>query len=165
MKRFSFKQKIAAAGAATAIVVGAGVAYASWTADGIGVGSAKAGTSAAITITSAAPTSSLYPTTSSDVSAVLNNSNSYKVHVSSISLDTSKGTLGFAVDTTQGNKDGACNVGSLSFTTQSAGWDVAASGTTPVDLASAISMDNTANDHCQGDFFTVYLKGAALSAS
>jgi hypothetical protein len=164
MKKFSLKQKIAAAGAATAIAVGAGVAYASWTADGTGTGSAKAGTSAANTITSAAPTSSLYPTTSSDVSAVLNNSNSYKVHVSSISLDTTKGTGGFDVDTTQGAKDTGCNLSSLSFTTQSAGWDVAKSGTTPVDLTNAISMDNTANDKCQGDFFVVHLSGAAQSA-
>jgi hypothetical protein len=130
------------------------VAIAAWTTGGSGSGQAQAGSAASMTISAGTPSSSLYPNASADVAATINNPNSYKVHVSSISLGA------VTVDTGHSG----CNVTSVSVTSpQTTGWDVAANGSLNVDLANAISMDNTANDSCQGATFTVALTATGAS--
>ena len=140
-----------------------GVAIAAWTTGGSGSGQASAGTAASMTISAGAPSTNLYPTASADVAAVVSNPNPYKVHVSSVSLG--------AVTVDAGHS--ACNTGaSVSVTsTQNnggLGWDVpaksgAVNGSLNLDLANAISMDNVANDSCQGATFTVALTATGAS--
>jgi hypothetical protein len=139
-----------------------GVAIAAWTTGGSGSGQASAGSAASMTISAGTPSTSLYPTASADVAAVVSNPNPYKVHVSSISL----GAI-----TVDGGHSG-CNAGSVSTTSpqdnSGSGWDVPAksggvNGSLNVDLANAISMSNAANDSCQGATFTVALTATGAS--
>ena len=149
------KKKRITAGVIIVIAASAvAVAIAAWTTGGSGSGQAQAGSAASMTISAGTPSSSLYPNASADVAATINNPNSYKVHVSSISLGA------VTVDTGHSG----CNVTSVSVTSpQTTGWDVAANGSLNVDLANAISMDNTANDSCQGATFTVALTATGAS--
>lgn len=132
-----------------------GVALAAWSTGGSGSGQAQAGSAASLTISAGTPSSSLYPMGSADVAAAIGNTNPYKVHVSSIALGS------VSVD---GGHSG-CNTSSVTVTSpQTAGWDVPAAGNVNVDMANAISMDNTANDSCQGATFTVALTATGASA-
>jgi hypothetical protein len=138
------------------------VAVAAWTTGGSGSGQAQAGTATSMTISAGTPSSSLYPTASADVAATVSNPNPYKVHVSSIALG--------AVSVDAGHS--SCNTSSVSVTSpqtnSGSGWDVPAksggvNGSLNVDLTNAISMDNTANDSCQGAVFTVALTATGAS--
>jgi hypothetical protein len=153
--------------AGTTLVVAAsviGVAIAAWTSGGSGSGQAAAGSAASISISAGTPSTLLYPSGSADVAATIGNPNTYKVHVSSISLG--------AVTVDSGHS--GCNAGSSvsvasAQTNSGNGWDVPAKsggtdGSLNVDLASAISMSNAANDACQGATFTVALTATGASA-
>ena len=146
--------------AATAI----GVAVAAWTTGGSGSGQAQAGSATSMTISAGTPGSRLYPTASADVAATVSNPNPYKVHVSSIALG--------AVSVDAGHS--GCNLGSVTVTSpqdnSGSGWDVpaksgAVNGSLNVDLTSAISMSNAANDSCQGATFTVALTATGASTT
>jgi hypothetical protein len=156
--RFAKKRK-KLTGVVALVVAGSavGVAIAAWTTGGSGSGQAQAGSAAAMTISAGTPSSNLYPTGSADVAASISNPNSYKVHVSSISLGSISVDAGHS----------GCNTASVSVTSpqnnSGAGWDVAASGSTNVDMANAISMSNAANDSCQGATFTVALTATGAS--
>ena len=161
--RLARRKKKLALGAVV-VVAGAaiGIAIAAWTTGGSGSGQAQAGSAASMTISAGTPTSSLYPTASADVAATISNPNPYKVHVSSIALG--------AVTVDAGHS--GCNTSSVSVTSPQTngvtGWDVPAksggvNGSLNVDLTNAISMDNTANDSCQGATFTVALTATGAS--
>jgi hypothetical protein len=156
------KKRILLVGIAILALSAIGVAIAAWTTGGSGSGQASAGTAASMTISAGTPSSSLYPTASADVAAVISNPNPYKVHVSSIAL----GAI-----TVDGGHSG-CNTASVSVTSpqdnSGSGWDVpaksgAVNGTLNVDMANAISMSNAANDSCQGATFTVALTATGAS--
>jgi hypothetical protein len=164
MWRFTFAGKKRMVLVLTLLIGGSaiGVAIAAWTTGGSGSGQASAGTAASMTISAGTPSSSLYPTASAAIAAVVSNPNPYKVHVSSISLG--------AVTVDAGHS--SCNTGSVSVTSPQdnggSGWDVAAksgsvNGSLNVDLANAISMSNAANDSCQGATFTVALTATGAS--
>jgi hypothetical protein len=157
MRVFRFgskKKRVVLVAALTVAATAIGVAIAAWTTGGSGSGQAQAGSAQSLTISAGAPSSSLYPSGSADVAATINNPNSYPVHVSSLALG--------AVTVDAGH--GACNVSSVHVVSpQNAGWDVAANGSQGVDLANAITMDNTANDSCQGATFTVALTATGAS--
>lgn len=111
-----------------------------------------------VTISQLATTSSLYPTGTpgGDVALRLTNPTTPAFKFSRLMLDTTRGTLGFAVDAAHA----ACTVSSLSFTTQTnggIGWTVPAKGTLDVHLANAITLATSAPNACQGATFTVYL--------
>lgn len=147
-----------------AVLVVSAVAYAAWTSNGSGTGTATAGTASGVTLSNGTAGTLLVPNGSADVATVVANPNAYNVQVSSIALDTSQGTNGFSVDAGHS----ACNLSSLSFTTQTnggSGWTVNANGNLNVDLTGAISMSNAADDSCQGAAFTVYLTATAASTS
>ena len=152
-----------AVSAAAGLMIAGTVAYAAWTVNGSGTGSALATSAVNLTLAPGAPSGALFPTGSADVATSVANSNPFPVHVSSIALDTGQGSSGFDVD---GGHSG-CNLGSLSFTTAtngSSGWDIPAGSSVDVDAASAIAMSGAANDSCQGATFTVYLTATAASA-
>jgi hypothetical protein len=141
---------------ATLVVVPA--AYGYWTATGSGAGTATAGNPQAVVINpGTTATQSLYPTGTAlgDVTVSISNPNTFKIHIASLSLDTSQGTGGFST--------GSC---ALSFTQQSnggIGWTVpAGNGTTngslSLDLTNSLTMGTSAASSCQGQAFTVYLK-------
>jgi hypothetical protein len=143
-------------------MIAIGVAIAAWTTGGSGSGQASAGTAATMSISAGTPSSSLYPTGSADVAAVISNPNPYKVHVSSIALG--------AISVDAGHS--GCNTASVSVTSpqdnSGSGWDVPAKsggidGTVNVDMTNAISMANAANDFCQGATFTVALTATGAS--
>jgi hypothetical protein len=140
------------------LVVGAtGVAFAYWARSGGGSGSATTGTTQAVTLTPGTASSQLYPGGTSAVAVTVTNPNPGTVQVGSISLDTTQGTAGFAVD----GAHAACGLATLSFTTQTnggAGWTIPASGSSVLSLANSLSMSTTAANACQGASFTVYLK-------
>jgi hypothetical protein len=153
----------AAASAAAGMLIAGTVAYAAWTVNGSGTGTASATSAVNLTLSGGSPSSMLFPAGSADVDTSVSNSNPFTVHISTVSIDTSQGTNGFSVD---GGHSG-CNLSSLSFTPATnggSGWNVPASSSIDLDAAGAISMSSAANDSCQGATFTVYLTATAASA-
>ncbi len=149
--------------AATGLLIAGTVAYAAWTVNGSGTGSASATSAVALTLTPGTPGDPLYPGATADVATSIANTNPFPVHVSSIALDSGQGTNGFSVDAGHSG----CNIATLSFTTQNnggSGWDIPANGSLDVDASDAIAMGSTANDSCQGASFTLYLTATATSA-
>jgi hypothetical protein len=145
-------------------VGGAGVAYSYWTAGGSGTGFAATGTTTPLTLSSGTPTATLLPGGQTGVSVTMTNPNTAQVKLSSLALDTTQGTNGFAVDSSHT----ACTLSTLSFSTQTnggAGWSVpgkvgTVNGTLTVTLSNSLSMSLAAVNACQGATFTVYLLGA-----
>jgi hypothetical protein len=152
------------AAAAVGLLVAGTVAYAAWTVNGSGTGTASATSAVPLTLSGGTPSGALYPGATADVDTTVSNTNPFPVHIASVAIDTSQGTNGFDVD---GAHNG-CNLSSLSFTTATnggSGWDVAANSSIDLDAANSITMGAAANDSCQGATFTVYLTAAAASAS
>jgi hypothetical protein len=149
---------------AVVTIGGAGVAYAYWSAGGVGTGSGLTGTTAPITLSSGSPTASLLPGGQTNVVLTMTNTNAASVKVSSLALDATQGTSGFAVDSSHSG----CTLSTLSFVTQTnagAGWTVpgkvgTTNGTLSVTLANSLSMSLSAVNACQGATFTVYLLAA-----
>lgn len=140
---------------------GTGVAYGFWTTSGSGAATAGVGTTTPLVLSQATPTDALQPGGSSSVTLTVSNPNPTPVHVSSLALDTSQGTSGFAVDAAHSS----CVLGALAFTKQTnsgAGWTIPAqvgstNGTLAISLTGALAMKPSAANSCQGATFTVYL--------
>ena len=163
----SSPKRLMVAGVLAALVLGGGSASAYYTTSASGTGSGQVGSvSQPVTITPAAPTGALGPGGSADLAATVDNPNSVPVHLSSLVLDTSRGTGGFAVDATHAANGCTVAAAGLSFTAQSnggSGFDVPAKvgstdGTLSLDLANAVSLGSAAANACQGATFTIYLK-------
>lgn len=138
-----------------------GTAFGYWSGSGSGAGSATTGTNLAVTLSPVTPTDTLYPGGQANVLLSVSNPNTSPVRIGSLALDTSQGTLGFAVDAGHSG----CAVSTLSFTTQTnggAGWTVpakvgAVDGMLAITLTNALAMGVAAANACQGATFTVYL--------
>ena len=145
---FVAKRRITVLASLISVLLVAGVAFAAWTANGSGSGSAQAGTSAALTTDAYATTAdALIPGGSGDVTLKILNSNAFPVAVSAINANG-------AVT----SNDASCTVSGVSFANQSApteGWTVPANGHLNVKLADAASMSNASQNACQGDTFTI----------
>lgn len=144
--------------ACTLGMVTAASAY--WGGSGSGAGSTDTGTTQPVTLSPATASDQLYPGGQATVALTATNPNPGTVRVSSLALDTSQGTGGFAVDAGHA----ACNVATLSFTTQTnggSGWNLPTGGPTSITLANALSMSASAADACQGATFTVYLNAGS----
>lgn len=134
-----------------------GLAYAYWGGTGSGAGSGTTGLTVAVDLSPGTPTASLYPGGQAAAKLSITNPNPGSVRVGSLSLDTTQGTSGFAVD----GAHSTCGVASLTFTTQTnggAGWTVPGAGSLPITLANSLSMNTNAANTCQGASFTVYLQ-------
>ena len=154
--------RIVAVGAALLLVVLLGsTGWSYWSAGGTGSGSGTTTASVqSLTLSPAVPTAQLYPGGRSSVAVTVNNPNSVPLRIGSLSLDTSQGTAGFAVDAAHSS----CGVSSLSFVTQTnggAGWNVPGNGSLSLSLTNALGMSVDAANACQGASFTVYLKAGA----
>jgi len=152
--------------AVAALVAASGsAAYAYWKAGGGGTGSGLTGTTTALTLSAGTVASGLYPGTSVTVSITASNPNTAPIRISSLALDTTQGTSGFAVDAGHSG----CTLSALSFTTQTnagAGWTVpakvgATNGSLPISLPASLALSTGAANACQGATFTVYLKAAS----
>ena len=142
--------------AASAIVLGAmgvGIAFAAWTANGTGSGSAAAINGEDISAEEVTVDPQLYPGAFGDLELVIKNPNPYAVEVTEIN---NRG-VGFPITA----DDLDCNAAaSVSFTDASDTWIVPAAdengdGELAVTLDDAVYMNNDANDDCQGATFTV----------
>lgn len=141
----------------TLVVAGVAVAY--WLGGGAGAGTASSGTTSPVTLSPGTPTASLYPGGQSAVVLTVTNPNPGSVRVGSLTLDTTQGTGGFAVD---GGHSG-CGLTSLSYAAQDnggAGWTLTGGQVLSVTLPNALSMASSAADACQGASFTVYLEAS-----
>ena len=135
----------------------AGAASAFWGGLGGGSDSASTGTTQAVTLTPGSVSDQLFPGGQSAVAVTVSNPNPGSVKVGSLSLDTTQGTAGFAVD----GAHSACGAASLIFSTQTnagAGWNIPAGGSMALSLANSLSMNTNAPNACQGASLTVYLK-------
>jgi len=134
-----------------------GTALANWSRSGGGSGAATTGTTQPLVLSPGTASNQLYPGGQSAVAVTVTNPNPGPVSAPSLSLETTQGTSGFAVD----GAHATCGVASLTFATQTnggAGWTIPASGSSVLSLASSLSMNANASNACQGATFTVYLK-------
>jgi hypothetical protein len=134
---------------AVGVVAGAAfatnVAFAAWTANGTGSGSAKSVSSIGVSTVAATPTAQLYPGGNADLKITVKNDNGYPVRVTQI---TGNGAIVSGVP--------ACDTSNgVTFTNQTGTWDVAANSTSTVTLTSAVHMSNASVDACQNVTFTV----------
>lgn len=138
-----------------------GIAVAYWGGTGGGTGTSSTGDVVPVALTVGTPPANLRPGATSHVVLTATNANGSPVRISTLSLDTTQGTGGFAVDAGHIG----CNVGALSFIPQTnggTGWTVPArvglvNGTLDITLNNAIEMSASAANACQGATFTVYL--------
>src|SRR5438552_17607835 len=78
------RKALVAVGILTGSALAANLAFAAWTANGTGSGSAKAISSVGVSTVSATPTAQLYPGGSGDVKITIKNDNSFPVQVTAI---------------------------------------------------------------------------------
>ena len=141
----------------TLLVTGVAVAY--WRNGGDGSATASSGTVVPVTLTPGTPTTQLHPGGQAGVVLTVTNSNAGPVRVPSLTLDTSQGSGGFAVD----GAHSGCALTSLSYAAQDNGgngWTLTGGQALAVTLANALSMSSSAANACQGASFTVYLKAS-----
>ncbi|HYH61231.1 MAG TPA: hypothetical protein VD766_05145 [Solirubrobacterales bacterium] len=145
----SRKGRLFGGGLVIVALVGAGLAYAAWTANGTGSGYAKAGSAQALTTNdvSATTVADLYPGSSGNVKVEINNPNPFPVRVTAIS---GAGTI------TPDAGHSGCSPTGVTFTNQTGlTIDIAANGTQAATLNNAASMSNASANACQGATFTI----------
>lgn len=133
---------------ATLSLFGAGIAFAAWTANGTGSGTAKATSAQALSTEAVAiTTGDLYPGATGDVKIKIVNPNPYNVTVTSIA---GNGTI------TSDNGTCTTNGTGVAFTNQTGlSLSVPASSSATFTLADAASMSNASDNSCQGATFTI----------
>ena len=149
--------KILAAAAAAVTMTGSAAAFLSSTGSGSGNGTVSI-TMQNVTLAAATPSTKLYPAGSAAVATTITNPNSTRAHVGSLTLDTTQGDQGYAVDSAH---SGCVPKTHLTFAAQNAGWTIPANGSMPVTLANAVALSAAAPNACQGATFTIYLKASA----
>lgn len=154
-------KRIGALGTAAVAVMGAGIAFAAWTTNGAGTGSATAGTAQDLTISSTALTG-LYPTESlSDVAVTIDNANPYKVALSNLDLsdvtvtaapnDPNFGGVGAVCTDTEA----ATDITSAGLALGTATDIVDATGSTEYDTF-PLKVSNDLPNECKGASFTLH---------
>ena len=140
------------AGIATGMVVllAGTVAFAAWTSNGTGSGTAAARSAQSLTV-NVSPATGLYPTGTINVPFTVTNPNPYSVTLSKMQLTN------VTVD------KAGCTVGVVSGA-DLPDTDVIAAGATTVSRNFPVTMSNSAEDACQGAVFTLTLKANGLSS-
>ena len=141
----------------TLLVAGVAVAY--WRNGGDGAATAASGTVTPVSLSPGTPTAQLYPGGQAGVVLTVTNPNPGPVRVPSLTLDTSQGSAGFAVD----GAHSGCALAALSYAAQDNGgngWTLTGGQALAVTLPNALSMATSAANACQGASFTVYLEAS-----
>jgi hypothetical protein len=150
----SKRKKALVALVGVAVMVLGGIAYAAWTADGSGTGTAHARTAIVVDVNAATGTADLYPgATDGDVHFTLDNDNPYAVTFN-----------GFTVGTITSSDEDNCPASLVSVDDSGAiSVPVAAntSGAAGV-IDGVVSLDHAATDGCQGVTFGI---GLSLTGS
>lgn len=147
--------------------LGGGIAYASWSANGTGTGSAKAGTSLGVTGSVATTSTSglLYPGGSAPVVVNIHNPNSFSVKVTAVNLGADA-----APDSVAGGGGGCTTTTalvSLTATSTSIGLPVTIAGNSDgiVTMSGTpVSMNIASDNGCQGATFN-FTTGVSVTAS
>ena len=150
---------------ATMLVIGGGIAYASWSTNGVGAGAAKAGSAVGVTASASPSTSAtlLYPNGSAPVIVTIHNGNPFSVKVSAVSI------------TAQAQPDSV--TGAAGCTAALSGVSMAASSLTGLTTAIAANSDAsvtmsgtptsmalTSDNSCQGGTF-VFTSDVSVTAA
>lgn len=139
----------------------AGGAVAFWAGTGAGDAQTRLDDPQPLLLNPGTASAQLAPGGAASVSVTATNPNPYTVHLSTLTLDTGRGSGGFDVDAGHAG----CALSTLAFVPQDnggAGWTVppragGTDGALPIDMTSALTMDTSAANACQGAIFTVYL--------
>jgi hypothetical protein len=149
------------------VLATAGAASAYLTAPGSGTATAATGQPTAVTLSPGSPDDALRPGAAADVVLTATNPGTTSVVLTSLVLDTSRGTGGFAVDEAHDGCPAATfSLAAASYDGGGSGWTVpAASGSTPgtlaVALPDALTMALDAPNGCQGASVTVYVRAGS----
>ncbi|MGK5680709.1 hypothetical protein [Actinoplanes sp. URMC 104] len=155
----------AVVGAALAVTVGAGAAYAAWSVRGAGNIEASATNAQALNFDGTVTVGDLYPGGSATGKVTINNPNPFPVKLTGMTLQKSFGNLGGGVS----GKDSGCNadeaiVLSPNVGALAAGKEVPKNGQLILEVPAAVTMTNKANDFCQGAKFTYAVTVNGVSA-
>ena len=133
-------------GLATVGILTAGVAGASWSAQGGGNAKAQGGRLQAVTATAASPTTELFPGQTAEAALTLTNPNPVAMTVSSI--------VGSGAITSD---SAACDEGGhgVTFTNPTGAWEIAKNASLTLRLPEAVAMALDSDDACQGAAFTI----------
>ncbi|MGO9557456.1 MAG: hypothetical protein ACLPQS_06330 [Acidimicrobiales bacterium] len=149
------KRRIFIGGAAVvaAVLVGSGVAFATWSASGSGTGSALAYTEQTVTVNAVALSSSaasLYPGgPAGNVYFTVTNPNPYSIKITNITWGTPTSGDPTACPNSVISVDASAPTSGLSIT-------IPANGTSPtVEVNAVLDLSSAASDACQGNGFNV----------
>jgi hypothetical protein len=151
MKKFTGK-RLAVIAAGLSVVLGAGVAFAAWTANGTGSGTAKALSAQTVTVNASTGTADLYPGSTGAVYFTLTNTNPY-----SITFDKVTGA-----SVTSSSDEVNCPKSNLSInpTLPVTGLSLAVGANTTSaqeSVSNLVALSHSAPDGCQGKSFTISL--------
>lgn len=155
MSKFIKSKKAIALGVVAALVVAA-AAYAYWTANGTGSGTASVGTDSGVTIENVSISGNLYPGHDLTVNGdVLNNSADSPVQVDKVVADTSTANpSGVSVDSSHAD----CNTSDFTFDDVSVAQEIPESGTQGFSGTLHMADTGSNQDACKGATLTLHLK-------
>ena len=161
------RKRLAVIGATGLLMLGGGVAWASWTHGGTGNASAQATTATALTVSGGTPVGALYPKPASgyptaavgSIYTTVANPNNYPVTITQVTVGTVTITA-LPGKTCAAGSVVASTVGAMTLATPIT--LAANSSPTAVTFPGAIEMIASAEDGCQGASFTVPITVTAV---
>jgi hypothetical protein len=153
------KKLTAGLGVVTTGILATGIAFAAWTSQGTGTGSAASGTSADSTITAVAPVAAdnLYPGAVKSTKVTINNPNPYPIEVTQIAGGYSRSVGSPACDAGSVWTD-ALGTGAAALAKDGGGTTIPAQvGATPgtATYTLTVRMANDASDNCKTQTFVL----------
>jgi hypothetical protein len=147
-------QKIAIVGGTVGVLMAGGIAYAAWTSEGNGSGTATAGHEVDLTVAGGDAVGSLYPTLSLTVPVTVKNNNTYPVHLTDITYNAT----GSSSDAGAG-----CTASNIEVSDPFSGDEVLAAGATSASHDATVTMIADAASDCQDATFTINFDASAHS--
>lgn len=149
-------QKTAVVGGTVAVLFAGGIAYAAWTSEGSGSGTASAGSESGLTV-HVTNASDLKPTETVTLDITVDNGNSYAVNLDSLTYDAADSTV-------SGGLGPGCSVSDLSNVESLSGIvdRIAGNGTSAAHTVE-VTMDADAANDCQGADFDLTFDASAHS--
>lgn len=152
--------------AVLAVLMGAGVAYAAWTATGTGTAGAKATTFQPLTVSAGTTTAQLYPGGSGDAVVSITNPNPFAVKITQVSQDSTPGKF-VSSDLSANCTDasGSTHPTGVTLTTATGTplASVPANSTASITLTGKVTMSAASDTGCQGATFAIPVTVTATS--